>query len=65
VILENGRGRNTPRPSAPPLPRAKTQPPPVPPARPRVSQQVRAELDEDGHSAQTMIINVGQGRGRG
>jgi hypothetical protein len=65
VILENGRGRNAPRPPAPPLPRGKTQPPPIPPARPRPTQQARAELDEDVHSAPTMIIDLGRARGRG
>jgi hypothetical protein len=70
MILENGRGRNTPRPPlAPPPPRSKTQPPPVPPPRARTTQSARPEprpdLDEDVHSAPTMIIDVGRVRGRG
>jgi serine/threonine-protein kinase len=64
MILENGRGRNTPRPPAAP-PRARTQPPPVPPPRPRVTPQTRPEHDVDVHSAPTMIIDVGRARGRG
>ncbi|HEU4732129.1 MAG TPA: hypothetical protein VFT22_29745, partial [Kofleriaceae bacterium] len=65
MILENGRGRNAPRPPAsPPDPRARTQPPPVPPPRSRITP-ARPDFDEDVHSAPTMIIDVGRVRGRG
>jgi hypothetical protein len=37
----------------------------VPPPRARTAQPARAELDEDVHSAPTMIIDVGRVRGRG
>jgi eukaryotic-like serine/threonine-protein kinase len=67
VILENGRGRSSPR-LPPPIPpaRAKTQqPPPPPPPRTRPSFPARPAIDEDVHSAPTMIIDVGRVRGRG
>jgi serine/threonine protein kinase len=65
VILENGRGRNTPRP--PPLRppgRVKTQPPPAPaPRRSHPALVARNEFD-DVHSAPTMIIDGARLRGR-
>jgi serine/threonine-protein kinase len=47
--------------------RTEPPPPPSPPpaTRPRPSQQIRNEFDEDLHSAPTMIIDVGRMRGRG
>jgi eukaryotic-like serine/threonine-protein kinase len=63
MILENGRGRNAPRPAAPPLPRDQPQPPPTPPRA--EAADARPDFDEDVHSAPTMIIDVGRIRGRG
>jgi serine/threonine-protein kinase len=68
VILENGRGRNSRPPLAPPQ-RIKTQPPhpPPPSAQPRARPSPPAHNEfEDVHSAPTMIIEPGRARrGRG
>ncbi|TMQ18875.1 MAG: serine/threonine protein kinase [Deltaproteobacteria bacterium] len=66
LILENGRRGAARPPAAPSAGRARTQPPPPPPPpRPRASQPIRTEFDEDLHSAPTMIIHTGRVRGRG
>ena len=67
VILENGRGRNSPRPPPPAPPqRIKTQPPPPPPAQPRSRPSPPGHNEfEDVHSAPTMIIEPGRARRRG
>ncbi len=64
MILEHGRGRNSPQP--PPTPRGKAKT--VPPPPPRGSNRQRAAqpiYDDDLHSAPTMIIDIGRVRGRG
>jgi eukaryotic-like serine/threonine-protein kinase len=69
VILDNGRGRSSPRlpPAVPPAPlpraRSRTQPPPPPPARPSFPDEPDGE--DDIHSVPTMIIDLGRVRGRG
>jgi eukaryotic-like serine/threonine-protein kinase len=65
VILAAGRGRSTaraprPRPSAPQHPGPKAQA-----AAARPAQPTHTELEDDLHSAPTMIIDVARIRGRG
>jgi serine/threonine protein kinase len=78
VILEPGRGRSSAPhlAAAAPRERSKTQPPPVPPPRARPSYPPGppgppgpptlegSDLDEDVHSAPTMIIDARRVRGR-
>jgi len=66
VILQN-RGRHAPPQAAQSMtsasrrPRARTQPPPIPPAARTATRPV---YDEDVHSAPTMIIDIGRARSR-
>jgi eukaryotic-like serine/threonine-protein kinase len=67
VILEHGRGRTSAphlSAAAPVRERGKTQPPPLPPPRVRPSAPGSPELDDDVHSAPTMIIDARRLRGR-